>query len=477
MVSLDGLPSAETLRERFARYGQSHVFRFWDRLDPTARGRLAAQAEALDLAGVEHARQSALGLVEAPRELSPARIERLPEHGGDAQVRTRARECGEALLAAGSVAALVVAGGQGTRLGFPGPKGAFRLGPISDRSLFGQQAQKLRGLVRRYGRRIPWYVMTSEATASATRELFAREEHFGLPEDDVIFFSQASMPALDEQGRLVLEAPDRIAVCPNGHGGMIPALKESGALADMAARGIRRISYYQVDNPLVRIADPVLLGLHALREAEVASKVVRKRDPYERAGVVARWDGRVGVVEYTELDDLHRHEQDGSGELVYWAAAIAVHVLDVAFVGAVAADADRILPYHASPKKIPRVDEQGLTVVPDEPNGYKLERFVFDALPAARAVAVLEIRREEEYSPIKNASGGESPETARRDLVACYRRWLEAGGIPLPHDAAAIELDQSRIDGPEDARRACGEGVRGPAGSKGVIRIETGGSG
>jgi UDP-N-acetylglucosamine/UDP-N-acetylgalactosamine diphosphorylase len=442
----------DQLRERFAAFGQDHVFRFWDTLDAAERRALVEQAERIDLGELqrtyEHTRRLA---APGARKLEPAPVEELPSHGGDPARRATAQARGEALLREGRVAAMVVAGGQGTRLGFEGPKGCFPLGPVTGRTLFELQAQKLRAARRRYGSPIPWYVMTSPATDAPTRAFFAEHAAFGLPAEDVFFLCQPMVPGLDFEGRLLLESRGRIAESPNGHGGAFQALADSGALADLARRGITTISYYQVDNPLVPIADPTFLGLHALEGAEMSAKVVRKLDPMERVGVLARVDGRIGVVEYTEIDDEHRHLRDTGGELVYWAGSIAVHTLDVGFAARVAADAEHLLPYHASAKKIPFVAADGTPVRPSEPNGHKLERFLFDALPAARRVAILEVERCEEYAPVKNAEGGDSPETSRRALDALARRWLGAASLSAPDDVW-VELDQSRIDGEHDAR-------------------------
>jgi UDP-N-acetylglucosamine/UDP-N-acetylgalactosamine diphosphorylase len=444
--------SLEQLRERFAAYGQDHVFRFWDALAPAERDALGRQAMGIDLDELQQTFRRTQEIVGTPaQELAPAAVEPLPKHGGNPAFRAEARARGEALLAAGRVAALVVAGGQGTRLGFDGPKGSFPIGPISDRTLFELQAQKLRGARRRGRVSIPWYVMTSPATDATTRSFFAERGHFGLPAEDVFFLCQATAPSLDFEGRLLLERPDRIAESPNGHGGAFPALADSGALADMERRGIDTISYYQVDNPLVPLIDPVFLGAHALADAEMSAKVVRKLDPMEKVGVVAQVDGRVGVVEYTEIDDAHRHLRDAAGNLVYWAGSIAIHGIDVAFARRVAANAERLLPYHASAKKIPFVDANGSRQQPDAPNGYKLERFLFDALPAAERCALLEVDREEEYAPVKNAEGNDSPATARRALDALAQRWLTAAGLELPR-AVRVELDHARIDGEQDLR-------------------------
>lgn len=455
--------SIDQLRERYAAFGQGHVFRFWDSLDAGARSALVAQARHIDLPELqrmhEHTRKLA---APGARTLAPVLIERLPERGGSSERRAAARKRGEELLGSGRVGVMVVAGGQGTRLGFPGPKGAFPLGPASGRTLFELYAEKVRGARRRHRTAIPWYVMTSPATDAPTRAFFEQRDWLGLPRGDVMFLCQAMLPALDFEGRLILEAPGRIAESPNGHGGAFQALADSGALDDMARRGVSTISYFQVDNPMIRLADPLFLGLHDLEGAEMSCKVVSKLDPIEKVGVVARVDGRIGIVEYTEIDDAHRNARDGSGELVYWAGSIAIHALEVAFARRVAARADALLPYHASAKKIPCVDDSGRSQAPAQPNGHKLERFLFDALPAAERVAVLEVERSEEYAPVKNAEGSDSPATARAALDAQARSWLAAGGLDAPR-GAWVEVDHARIDGEEDARESGIRSVSDPA--------------
>ena len=382
--------------------------------------------------------------------------------------RAAAREAGTALLAEGRVAALVVAGGQGTRLGHTGPKGTFPLGPVSGRTLFGLQAEKLRGSQRRTGKAMPWIVMTSADTDAATRAFFAAEGCFGL---EVHFVRQRSVACVDFSGRPLPAGPGREITAPDGHGGMLAALVESGLLETLRARGIRALAYQHVDNPLARSADPELLGWLATGGAEVASKVVRKRRPDERLGTVGLRDGRVHVVEYTELDTAEASQCAANGDLRLWAGAIGIHAFALEFLQRCAARADELLPLHASAKSIPYVGPDGATVAPPEPNGYKLERFVFDLLPEARSAMLVEALREDEYAPVKNAHGSESPASARRALDACARRWLAGAGWTVPPPPCWIELDHSLIDGPEDAAsltvrdaRAAGSGVRVGAG-------------
>jgi len=438
---------------RFRDFGEERVFRFWPQLDEPGRRRLLDQAAGVDLEALKRAHARSADAADArPPKLEAVPVVDLASQTGDPQATQQAFERGSQALSEGRVAALVVAGGQATRLGFDAPKGAYPVGPVSDRTLFEQQAQKIRGLRRRFGHPVPWYIMTSAATDAATRALFAANDCFGLPTEDVIFFQQGMVQSLDFEGHLILERPDRIFENPDGHGGSLTALLSSGCLDDMERRGIDTVFYYQVDNPLIRIADPVYLGFHLGADAEMSCKVIRKRDPMEKVGVVARSDGKIGVIEYTEIDDEHRFATDANGDLEFWAGNAAIHIFSTAFIRRVAERADELLPYHTSAKRIPTIDADGRPIEPAEPNGLKLERFVFDALGAARSVCVVEADRNLEYSPIKNAEGADSPSSARRDLIAVYRSWLDAAGIELPKDSVAIEIDHSQVDGPDEAR-------------------------
>jgi UDP-N-acetylglucosamine/UDP-N-acetylgalactosamine diphosphorylase len=451
VASVDrAVPDIRALRARFAEHDQEHVLRFWEQLAPAEQRALAVQAASLDLPallrGFRTTQQASgpLGKLETPV------VEALPENGGDPARHAEARERGQALLDEGRVALMVVAGGQGSRLGFEGPKGLYPLGPVTGRSLFALQAQRIHRLRERTGAAIPWYVMTSEATDASTRSAFAAASSFGLPARDVFFLTQGMVTSFDFEGKLILERPDRIFVNPDGHGGSLTALLSSGALDDMERRGITTIFYYQVDNPMLTLGDPLLLGFHAAAGAEMSCKSLRKREPGEKMGVFARIDGRMGVVEYTEITPEYRDARAANGGLLYDAGNLAVHAFEVDFVRRVAEEPERWLPWHASAKKIPTVDDAGAPVAPAEPNGFKLERFVFDALRAADTVCIVEASRDE-YGPVKNASGGDSPETSRRTLSQRYRRWIEAAGLRASA-SQQLEIDESQIAGPEDLR-------------------------
>jgi UDP-N-acetylglucosamine/UDP-N-acetylgalactosamine diphosphorylase len=306
--------------------------------------------------------------------------------------------------------------------------------------------------------------MTSRATDRATRELFGAESRFGLGAEEVFFLEQHEAPCVDLAGELMLAGPACLATNPDGHGGVLAALRDAGAFAHMQARGVESLFFYQVDNPLVRIGDPVLVGFQ--EGAEVATKVVEKRTPDDRLGTLSIRAGRTEVVEYTEVREPERSLRLPDGRLAFWAGTIGIHCFARAFLERCAARAEELLPYHLSPKRIEA------PVAPPEPNGYKLERFAFDLLPHARRVVGVEAPREEEFAPVKNASGGESPQTARAALTMCYRRWLEAAGLEVPA-GARIEIDHSWADGPDEVRA---HGLTSVGQAPGKIAIEMGGT-
>jgi UDP-N-acetylglucosamine/UDP-N-acetylgalactosamine diphosphorylase len=309
------------------------------------------------------------------------------------------------------VAALVVAGGQGSRLGFDKPKGMFPVGPAGE-SLFELMARQ----VAERGVRL--LVMTSPATDIDTRAYFADHSDFGLSPGQVRYFQQGTMPAVDAAtGRLLLEAPGRLALSPDGHGGTLTALASSGLLAELKAAGVKHVFYFQVDNPLVRIADPAFVGRHIEAGSEASSKVVRKTEPGEKVGVLALGNGRCGIVEYSDLPRELAERRAADGRLAFDAGNIAVHLFAVPFLERVTAGADR-LPFHLARKKVPFYDpETGEFVTPASENALKFERFVFDALPKAGRWLAVACRREDEFAPLKNATGPDSPETVRAAVV------------------------------------------------------------
>ena len=458
-----------SLEDRLTEAGQAHLAEALARPDGAERERLREQVEALDLdligrlVGdlVEAGGPPELGRIEP---LDPQDVIPIPRSEADRERAREAAAAGAEALREGRVATVLLAGGQGTRLGFDGPKGAFPFAPITGRPLFAHHAAKIAALRERYGAPIPWYVLTSPQNDGETRAFFAEHGHFGLDPASVRFVVQGTLPAVDrESGAILLEAPDRLALSPDGHGGLLSALRASGALDEMEAAGVATIFTFQVDNPLLPVCRPDVVGHHVGAGADMSSMVVRKLAPEEKMGVIARVDGRTGVVEYSDLPDELAEERDDEGELVYWAGSIAVHCVEVAFVRELTEGGLR-LPYHRALKRVPHVGDAD----PDEPNAVKFETFLFDALPSARRSVTVEARREDTFSPIKNAEGADSPATARRDLNRLYARWLEAAGAGVPRDGDGepvdLEIDpRHAVDAGELAGRLpAGTEIAGP---------------
>lgn len=424
-------PNRDRIRQQFDEVGQGHVFTFWDRLGASERNELIA-----DLASVNVAQLPSLARLAAsedhqthvPDDLMPAEVVR-PEAVTPETIRR-----GQSLLAEGKVAAFTVAGGQGTRLGFDGPKGAFPISPVRNKPLFQLFAECILGTARTYGREIDWYIMTSPVNHDATRQFLESNGFFGLAPQRVHFFQQGVMPAFDRQGKILLDQPHRLALSPDGHGGSLLALATSGMLADMAAKGVEHLSYFQVDNPLVHCLDPAFLGLHDKTGSEMSSKTLPKADDLEKVGNFAMSGGKLMVIEYSDLPEKLARMKNADGSRRFDAANIAIHVLSRAFIERLTADqASFALPWHRAVKKVPHVDlKTGRRIEPAEPNAIKLEAFVFDALPLARNPILLETSREEEFSPVKNAEGVDSVETAKRDMSRRAARWLVEAGVDIP---------------------------------------------
>ncbi len=316
-------PILDTLRQ----YGQEHVLKWWDQLTGDERRALQEQIQALDLAALRQLYEQREHAYPLP---SPERIEPVPVVPVDSPDNAAARQRGEQALRAGEVAVLLVAGGQGSRLGFEHPKGMFPVGPVSGKSLFQMHAEKVLATQRRYGKPLPFLVMTSPATDAETRQFFAEHHSFGLPAEEVFFFQQGTMPALDlATGKLLLEQRGQLFLSPDGHGGTLTALADSGLLDRLKQRGVRHVFYFQVDNPLVKIADPTFLGHHLTQRAEASSKIVGKRDPLEKVGVFAQVDGRCTMIEYSDLPEDLARQTDANGKLRLWAGSPAIHIFDV----------------------------------------------------------------------------------------------------------------------------------------------------
>jgi UDP-N-acetylglucosamine/UDP-N-acetylgalactosamine diphosphorylase len=390
-----------------------------------------------EMRGVPRRDEAVPGSPSAVADLVPAPYVSLSQSRADRE----AADLGEDRIRRGRSAFLTVAGGQGSRLGFDGPKGLFPVTPLRRLTLFAWFAEELLAARRRYGVDIPWLIMTGPQNHNATREYFEKQEWFGLGCETVHLFMQGSLPSLSPEGRLLLGPDGGLLVNPDGHGGVIDALRRSGSLSAMQEQGVEQLFYWQVDNPLVRVPDPVFLGFHCREGARISSKVIEKAYPEEKLGVIVTTGGKQAVIEYSDLDETLMHARSADGRLLYGQGSIAIHILEVGFL----ANPALRLPWHVARKKARMLNPtaEGTEIV--ERDAVKMEMFVFDAIPAAGNSLFFETERAEEFAPLKNREGVDSVETCMRGQVERAARWLTACGVEVPRDGSGKPLHAIEI--------------------------------
>jgi UDP-N-acetylglucosamine/UDP-N-acetylgalactosamine diphosphorylase len=427
---------SEKLKKTLIDAGQEHLIDYLNRLDPDGYAKLAGQLRAIDFERLSRLiRDYVLNVpsVELPETVEPAPYHpAVPENDEQAERYAEAEKLGMELLGAGKVCALTVAGGQGSRLGFDGPKGTYPITPVKKKTLFQYFAESLARAGEKFGAAVPWYVMTSEVNDADTRSYFQENGFFGLNPDDVFFFTQGTMPAVSMDGKLLMGTECSLALAPDGHGGTLLALRKSGGLDDMAKRGVEQISYFQVDNPLVSVVNPLFIGLHAMERSEMSSRALIKTGPDEKLGNFCMVDGKLTIIEYSDMPAELAEKRDDDGRLTFRAGSPAIHVIAREFVERLTKDGDLRLPWHRAEKKVPYVTPSGERVTPDSPNAIKLETFIFDAIPLASRTMILEADRGSEFAPVKNKSGVDSAESCRRMLLERDAGMLEAAGVAIP---------------------------------------------
>jgi UDP-N-acetylglucosamine/UDP-N-acetylgalactosamine diphosphorylase len=423
-----------SLRKKLASIGQEQVLRFFDQLDEKSKQKLVSQLGAMDLdhiASLVETQVKHKAAIPLPRDIKPAEAYPRQADAKHRQLYLDADQRGHELLKQGKVAAFLVAGGQGTRLGYDGPKGEFPVTPVKHKPLFQVFAEQLLAHGRDSGRAIPWYIMTSDVNDGPTRDFFKKNNHFGLDPKNVTFFEQGMMPAFGMDGKMLLAAKDSLALSPDGHGGSLRAIARSGALKDMKSRGIEHLSYFQVDNPLVHVIDPLFLGLHDLSGSEMSSKTITKANALEKVGNFVIGDGKLQVIEYSDLPEKLALATNPDGTPTFNNASIGIHALRISFIERLNSGELNLI-WHRAEKKVSYVDEKGNEVKPEKPNAVKLEQFVFDAIPLAKNAIVYTTERGEEFSPVKNAEGVDSPATSRRDQIRRAAKWLQEAGVEIP---------------------------------------------
>ena len=474
----------DALKEKYAKAGQDHVFTFYDSLSKSEKSELFEQLSGFDPSHINDITDRALNPPEHDEHAD--KVEPLPESAtasildsSEADIK-KWYDSGLELVAANKVAVVLMAGGQGTRLGSSDPKGCYDIGLPSHKSLFQLQAERIRkiqllasaaaaaaaaaaggarktgsegndddGQVRKTAVTVPWYVMTSGPTRQPTEAFFEKHDYFGLDKSNVRVFQQGVLPCISNEGKILLESRGKVAVAPDGNGGIYQALVVSGAIEDMRRRGIEHIHTHGVDNCLVKVADPVFIGFAAALDVDIATKVVRKRNATESVGLIVSRNGRPDVVEYSEIDKEMAEATDPKHPdvLRLRAANIVNHYYSFRYLESIPQWVHR-LPHHVARKKIPAVDlasadGEAVTKTPEKPNGIKLEQFVFDCFPLLELdkFACFEVRREDEFSPLKNArgKGEDDPDTSKRDIMAQGQRWArEAGAVVVQEGGVEI---------------------------------------
>ena len=386
-------------------HGQEHIFEAYQKLDDTGKEKLAAQIERIDWSIVEMTGHKELaqerGKLEPLSALEMTEIE---------QNKAKYEGIGLDAIRAGKVGAVLLAGGQGTRLGSDGPKGKYNIGLTKEVFIFERLIRNLLDVTDKAGCFVPLYVMTSDKNHEETVAFFEEKQYFGYPKDFVKFFKQEMAPSVDFQGKLYMESADSLSLSPNGNGGWFYSMAVTGVLKDVKARGVEWLNIFAVDNVLQRIADPVFVGATIDSGCVSGAKVVRKADPEEKIGVLCLEDGRPSIVEYYEMTEEIINSRNADGELSYNFGVILNYLFRVDQLEEIA---NQKMTVHVVEKKIPYIDEKGVLVKPESPNGYKFELLVLDMIHMFQNCLSYEVVRDYEFAPIKNKTGVDSVESAR----------------------------------------------------------------
>lgn len=431
------------IKKHLEKNNQQHLLKFWDQLTDEQRKTFLQQLSTLRCDELNNIYHEAIKS-EKNTQLLDDKMAPFPPEQYESEKQCSAeqinayRKRGLQEVAKGTVAVLLLAGGQGTRLGVSYPKGMYSVGLPSGKTLFQLQSErivKVQTLAQKQeGKRgvIPWYIMTSDATNFETERFLRKNNFFGIKESDIKIFEQNMIPCFDLTGKLMLESINKIAEAPDGNGGLYKVLRDLNILEDMKKRGILYLQVYGVDNILVKVADPVFIGYCIEHHAECGNKVIEKNDPSEAVGVTCIVDGVFRVVEYSEISSHTANLRDTQGNLVFRAANICQHFFTLDFLFEVCHKHEHKMKLHVARKKIPYANDNGASVKPSTPNGIKIEKFVFDVFEFCKRLVLWEVPRENEFSSLKNAddAGTECPKTAKAALLALHKKYIEnAGGI------------------------------------------------
>lgn len=409
---------SETI-ETLKQYGQEHIVRLLEKLDEENKQELIEQIGHIDF----HQMMELYENTKKEVEIKENKIEAIPYLDKSKLTNEQTSEfnkLGEEILKNGQYAVVTMAGGQGTRLGHTGPKGTFKLDVYGKgKYLFEILIENLKEANNKYGATIPWYIMTSKENNAQTVEFLEKNNYFGYDKNYVTIFTQSELPLVNTEGKFLINKEFKIKEASDGNGGTYSSLRASGALADMKERGIKWVFIGSVDNALLKMADVTLLGMAIERNVQIASKSVVKANPHERVGVFCKMNGHPKVIEYTELPEKMAEEVDENGELKYGESHIMCNLYSIEAIEKISQEP---LMYHSAFKKNSYIDENGKEIVPEEPNSYKFESFIFDAFEFFDDIAILRGKREDDFAPVKNKEGVDSPKTAKELYEKYWKR-------------------------------------------------------
>ncbi|HBC84126.1 MAG TPA: UDP-N-acetylglucosamine pyrophosphorylase [Clostridiales bacterium] len=396
-------------KEIVEKYNQQHVLNFYDKLSEEKQNKLINQILNIDFEQINKLYENTKHEVEfGDSKIEP--INYLEKDKMSKENFEKFDNIGTEMIKQGKLAVVTMAGGQGTRLGHKGPKGTYDLGLDSHKSIFEILCDTLKKAKEDYGIYVQWYIMTSEENNKQTEEFFENNNYFGYDKDKVMFFKQGQLPMCDTEGKLIIDENGLIKEAADGHGGVFESMRKGAVIEDMKEKGIEWAFIGGVDNVLVKMVDSVLVGMSIATNVPAAGKSVVKAGPKERVGVFCKRNGKPSVIEYTEITDEMAEAINENGELIYGESHILCNLFSVKAIESIS---NNKLPYHSAFKKAKYINEKGELVVPEKPNAYKFEAFLFDAFESLSDMAIMRVKREEEFAPVKNAEGVDSPETAR----------------------------------------------------------------
>lgn len=449
----------QELSIKLDQFEQSHLIQFWEELNEVEKTKLQNEIQKIDFKDLNekflktNEESQVFSKLDSCMKPIPSDLKGSYQNSTPEQLENYESK-GLKAISDGKVAVILLAGGQGTRLGVNYPKGMYSVGLPSKKTLFQLQAERLIRAQELASKKfnknqkksvVPWYVMTSENTHEMIQKYFEENKYFGLESENMSFFEQGTLPCLTKNGKLLLDQKNKISRAPDGNGGLYKALLEQNILDDMEKRGIEYVHIYCVDNILIRIADPVFIGFCIEKKANCAAKVVRKIQPEESVGVICKVNDQFQVVEYSEISEETRNLRDTNGDLTYNAGNICNHFLTFDFLGEVCKVHEKNLKHHIAEKKINYIDESGMLQKPNSKNGIKLEKFIFDIFPFSNNFAIWEVVRRDEFSPLKNGTNeiNDNEITCRKHILEQHSNWIENAGIDFEN---LYKADDSMIN-------------------------------